>query len=341
VTSSLQANNQYRGEKGIGNWTIIVKDTNVNRFTGVFVDWHLKLWGESRDPSKAKLLPMPTEEDDNDHAVIATTTLPATTTILPTSNPASTDSGVAVVPSDHPTRPVNSKPTESQSIGFDDQQQQQEEEETAPPQPSQSAPPKSNWLPSFLPTFGVSAATQLWIYGSLVLILLFCSGLGIYLWLARRRRLRNNPRNNYEFELLDEDEVEGLAAAGGPNSEKRGGAGAGGLVAGREGRVGGRKKTRGGELYDAFAGGSDDELDDLDSEDDFGGRDDNVVSVYRDQPSASGSGSASDDGSPIRLSEKLPGHRLGSDEDEHHVVGDDEDDDDDDVAGDHAARPLR
>lgn len=275
--------------------------------------------------------------------MIATTTISgATTTVAPdpAGGIAATD---ADVPTDLPSRPVNSKPTASSSPpGFDDQQLQ----ESPGPSESSSASSnnKSNWLPSFLPTFGVSAATQAWIYGSLVLIVLFCSGLGVYLFLARRRRLRNSRRGDYEFELLDDDDeaAEGLA----PGAEKRAARGGGGTAGGAAGAR--KKKTRGGELYDAFAGGSDDDDDlsiDSDDDDDFGGRD----AVYRDQPSsaaASGSGSgASDAGSsPIRLSEKLPGRRgrdsADDDEDGHHVIGDDDDDDDDEDDG-ADARPLQ
>jgi kexin len=119
----------------------------------------------------------------------------------------------------------------------------------------------------------------MWIYGALALIIIFCCGLCVYFWLARRRRLRNNPRSEYEFEMLRDEETEGLESG-----EK-------GAVGGRRGR-----RTRGGELYDAFAGGSDDE-DDFDAgyRDDAGGRPEDE-----------------------------------DEEETHHVVGDDEDDDDDD-----------
>ncbi|KAJ2972616.1 hypothetical protein NUW58_g9150 [Xylaria curta] len=69
------------GESGVGTWTIIIRDTQVNDQKGTFIDWHLKLWGESIDASKAKPLPMPTDEDDADHD--ATTT--ATPTVVTTS----------------------------------------------------------------------------------------------------------------------------------------------------------------------------------------------------------------------------------------------------------------
>ncbi|TVY85997.1 Kexin, partial [Lachnellula willkommii] len=39
------------GESGIGTWTIVVKDTIMNANNGTFIDWHLKLWGESIDAS--------------------------------------------------------------------------------------------------------------------------------------------------------------------------------------------------------------------------------------------------------------------------------------------------
>lgn len=69
------------------------------------------------------------------------------------------------------------------------------------------------------------------------LIIVFCIGLGVYFQLQRRKRIRNNPRDDYEFEMIeDEDE---LHAANGKSN---------------------RTQRRGGELYNAFAGESDEEL---------------------------------------------------------------------------------
>ncbi|KAK4136852.1 hypothetical protein BT67DRAFT_448133 [Trichocladium antarcticum] len=318
------------GERGVGSWTITVRDTNVNTFRGKFVDWHLKLWGETRDASKAKLLPLPTDEDDDDHASIATTTVPATTTTLaPNPNPAASSSTPANPSDPPPNRPVNSKPT--------------------PPAPAISATPSnssanssatSNWLPSFLPTFGVSASTQAWIYGALVLIVLFCAGLGLYLFLARRRRLRNRSgRDDYEFELLDDDDEarEGLAS-GAVEKGVVGGGGGGGDAAGSR-----KKRTRGGELYDAFAGGSEDEEEEEEEEEENGeeGADRGFVGgQYRDRDrdrEQSGSGSGSSGSSPVRV-EKGRGTGSGEEDDGHHVVGDEDDDED---GSDQEARPLR
>ncbi|KAK4041584.1 peptidase S8/S53 domain-containing protein [Parachaetomium inaequale] len=312
------------GESGVGTWTIIVKDTEVNTHSGTFIDWHLKLWGEARDASQAKLLPMPTEEDDNDHAQIATTTIRATTTPIPKPTDSSPPAADATDAADAPNRPVNTKPTPTG--------------QAVPAEPSSSSANKtSTWLPSFLPTFGVSAATQAWIYGALVLIVLFCAALAVYFYLARRRRLRNSfPRNDYEFELLDDEEEEREGLAPNSGAARNGGGREKGAVGGAGGKHG--RRTRGGELYDAFAGESSDN-----DEDDFGGHEGGVVGggggQYRDR---SGSGSEGS-GSPIRMSEKLPGRgrdSADSEEEEHHVIGD-EDDEEESESEDDQARPLQ
>lgn len=215
-----------RGESGVGTWTIVIRDTQVDDHKGTFIDWHLKLWGESIDPSKATLLRMPTDEDDADHDVTTTATPTAITTSLPPHPDATNTAITTSLPDDHPERPVKPSTTNTDSGSSAASTQSAAAETTT----------ESSWLPSFLPTFGVSSRTQAWIYGALGLIITFCVGLGAWLWLVRRKRLRNNPRDNYEFEPLNPDESTGL-----DGSHEKG------------------AKRRGGELYDAFAGGSDDE----------------------------------------------------------------------------------
>lgn len=292
-----------RGESGVGTWTIIVKDTAVNDHNGKFIDWHLKLWGESIDPSKAKLLPMPTEEDDKDHAAVPTTTLPASTTKVPVAT--QSEAAPTGNPSDHPDRPVNSKPTDTTTSTSTSATTTSATSATTSSAPETTPTAPSTWLPSFLPTFGVSASTQAWIYGSAAMIAVFCSGLGVYFYMARRRRLRNGEDHaDYEFELLDEEEAQGL------NSGEKNSAAAGNNGRGR--------RTRGGELYDAFAGGSDDDEDD----------------EYRDRAYDAVMG-----GNDEAHNEKRKNGRSDGDESEeesdHHVVGDDEDVDEDED------RPLR
>ncbi|KAH0832730.1 Kexin [Fonsecaea pedrosoi] len=224
------------GESGIGNWTVIVKDSQKNEFNGTFIDWRLNLWGECINPQIQTLHPLPDEHDD-DHETA--TVIVSTTSVEPGAPP----TGLPTTPTDHIDRPTKPKPTDATDsvviVTATNTVSVPAATATVTGEPSEYS---DGFLPSFFPTFGVSKRTQIWIYGSIVLIILFCVGLGIYFLIQRRKRLRNNPRDAYEFEMVgdaDEDEQQGLTARGG--------------------RVKGRAR-RGGELYDAFAGESDDDL---------------------------------------------------------------------------------
>ncbi|PSN63524.1 hypothetical protein BS50DRAFT_577275 [Corynespora cassiicola Philippines] len=230
------------GEKGIGEWTIVVKDTKENNGkTGTFTDWKLKLWGECIDASKQGLRPMPGPHDDDNHDVIDDHPAHTTSVSLPSGTPT-----VTANPSDHPDRPVNSKPTPTNPDGATTPTSPTDAAgPTSSPSPTTSAAPSENFLPSPFPTFGVSKRTQIWIYGSIGLILVFCASLAAYFYLARRKKLRSS-RDNYEFEMLDDaDDDEGGARTG--------------MLNGATGAQG-RRAKRGGELYDAFAGESDEDL---------------------------------------------------------------------------------
>lgn len=99
----------------------------------------------------------------------------------------------------------------------------------------------ASYLPSFLPTFGVSAKTQVWIYGAFAVIAVFVGVVASYLFIQRKKQRASKDGMDYEFAVLnDEDELEGT----GPGEHGRGA------------MVGGRRKAR--DLYDAF-GASDDE----------------------------------------------------------------------------------
>ncbi|KAL9016558.1 MAG: hypothetical protein Q9185_006095 [Variospora sp. 1 TL-2023] len=239
------------GETGVGKWGVVVKDTVVNEHNGTFVDWKLTLWGECIDASKQDLLPMPTEHDDDDHdvesAVVSTATISS----------GAEETNLAANPTDHITRPVNVKPTDGPTKPVITSASPTT---AATSSPSTTAAKNSeHFLPHYFPTFGVSKRTQIWIYGALAIIVLFCAGLGIYFFVQRSRRIRNS-RDAYEFDVLDDADA---------------GAGLTGASSGR------RPRRRAGELYDAFAGESDDEefLSDSDTgpkayRDDEGGSDD-------------------------------------------------------------------
>lgn len=217
------------GEPGVGTWTVIVKDTIENEHNGTFMDWRLNLWGEAVDASIQSLHPMPDEHDDDhsiEDAIVVTTSVQSgpTKTAPPTN------------PTDHVDRPVNAKPTPTSA-----------EPGTTTPAPSTAttaaatvSSTSDHFLPSIFPTFGASKRTQIWIYSAFALIVVFCLGLGVYFHVQRRKRLRNNPHDDYEFEMIEGDEHVGLNGHSG------------------------RSQRRGGELYNAFAGESDEEFSDSD-----------------------------------------------------------------------------
>lgn len=202
-----------------------MKDAVVNDHEGVFTDYQLSFWGESINPDIQELHPLP-DIHDHDHetelaTMIATTTVAgATQAATPTATPTG-DKPSGAGPS--------ATATSSSASGFSD-----------------------NFLPSPFPTFGVSKSTQIWIYGSLALIIIFCATLGIYFYVQRRKRIRNNPRDDYEFEMVAAEDEAGLLAAGGASGARSG------------------QRRRGGELYDAFAGDSEEEDEGMLSDSDRG-----------------------------------------------------------------------
>ena len=209
---------------------------------------------------------MPNESDDDDHAVISAP--PTTISIDPGSGAASKPTAN---PTDHQDRPINEKPSptdaaessEATQIASITELPEVTESPTGLPDaeglsdgPDEDLKQDEHFLPHYFPTFGVSKRTQIWIYGALAIIVLFCAGLGTYILIIRRRR-RRHERDDYEFEMLDDDGE------------------------GTNGHAGGKKsKRRAGELYDAFAGESDEDnqlLSDEEDEDD---------EAYQDAPPA-------------------------------------------------------
>ncbi|RAK74249.1 kexin kexB [Aspergillus fijiensis CBS 313.89] len=241
------------GESGVGKWTVIVKDTLVNEHSGQFIDWRLNLWGEAIDGTNQPLHPMPTEHDD-DHEYEDTSV--ATTSIDP--GPAKTQPPTK--PTDVVDRPVNVKPTTTAvPTGTEDKL-------VSPTETGVAASPSAasdSFLPSFFPTFGASKRTQAWIYAAIGSIIVFCIGLGVYFHVQRRKRLRNDSRDDYDFEMVeDEDELQAMN--------------------GRSART----RRRGGELYNAFAGESDEEP--LFSDDDEEPYRDRGISEEHDRDGATG-----------------------------------------------------
>lgn len=262
----------------------------MNKHKGTLIDFRLKLWGESIDADKATLLPLAEDDDDDDHDKEETDTISASqvsTAPAPTATEVKSD---MEKPTDHPERPTkpaakpsDAKPSDAKPSDEPTSTSADDDTSTAVAQEPTESPSNSNWV-SWLPSFGASKTVQVWIYGAIGLIVVFCVGLGAWWFVARRRRLRNDPRTSYEFEMLNEDEGAGLAAG----QEK--------TTTGRRGR-----RTRGGELYDAFAGGSDDESDE-DSEDEY--RDRQQAQLNGDDEDQYVVGGESDDESDASVNEK-------------------------------------
>lgn len=97
---------------------MVIKDGVENEVSGTLLDWRITLWGEAIDADKAELLPLPGSNEDSDEnsgiTIISTSTARAETTYLPTST-SSDDADVTGNPTDHVTRPVNSKPGNADS----------------------------------------------------------------------------------------------------------------------------------------------------------------------------------------------------------------------------------
>ena len=189
------------------------------------------------DASKQTLHPMPDEHDDDDHDVISV--VASTTTLAP----GSPQTELPAQPSDHIDRPVNEKPNpvtataSSASTTAAATPSVTEASNSTSGGVAEESSSSDTFLPHYFPTFGVSKKTQIWIYGSALIIIAFCTALGAYFIVQRRRRARVS-RDDYEFEMLDDDEAKGENGA----------------LTGR------RTKRRAGELYDAFAGESDEEI---------------------------------------------------------------------------------
>lgn len=208
-----------------------MKDSDVNEHSGTFIDWRLNLWGEAVDGAKQQLHPLPDEHDD-DHPY---EDAPVATTII---TPAPTKTAAPANPDDHHDRPVNAKPkpTLTNPTPIEDVKTPtnatSSEAETSSPSSADSG-----YISSWLPTFGASKRTQIWIYASFAMIITFFIGLGIYFQLQRIKRRRTTVHDDYEFEMIeDEDEMQPMTGASG------------------------RTQRRGGELYNAFAGESDEEM---------------------------------------------------------------------------------
>lgn len=235
-------NLDLRGESPLGEWSVIVKDTVVNEYSGQFIDWRLNLWGESIDGTGQLLHPLP---DDHDHDHPYEEAHVATTSVQPAPTKTATPTNL----DDQHDRPINQKPSQSSeanpAVELDATETDAASTAAAATATPTSTAASDSKLAHFLPSFGASKRTQVWIYASLAMIIVFFIGLGVYFQLQRVKRRRTSAQDDYDFEMIeDEDEMHPMTGGTG------------------------RTQRRGGELYNAFAGESDEEMFSEDDDDD-------------------------------------------------------------------------
>lgn len=181
---------KHWGESGIGQWRLVVGDHDHPEATGKFKNWRMTLWGESEDESKAVPLSMPGDIDSEDSSADgedhkATVTVPVeVTTGVPPVRPDLTAIPTSGLP---PSRPVVTKikpPTEDTHVAVP----------TTIIQPLPEENPVSS-------KFDWRSKQAVWLYSAIFAILIFMSGIGVWILLQRRQNRLTN-RDDYEFKEL-------------------------------------------------------------------------------------------------------------------------------------------
>lgn len=177
-------------EEATGDWKLHVFNADKEDFNGTFVDWSLMLWGECEDPSKAELFSYDSKPADNNEPKESSSSaevIQSSATVSSGIHETTSTSVVATVTSSSATS-ATSKP--DTTVGT--------EAPTAEPSGSKE-------YDAFLPSFGMSSRTSTWVYGSLLLIIIFVIGVCGYIFFYKKkmglgRFSRISPSN--EFELV-------------------------------------------------------------------------------------------------------------------------------------------
>lgn len=187
------------GEDGVGNWTLRVFNDQQPQVSAQLYDWTLKLWGQARDASKAKIYHLdedmtlpdtPTSSVSSSHTTTShrlgapfrpVPTHHATTGVPPAPSPATT----------HETKPESSGPAPSASVSLPAAQSSSSSEEES----------SDGWT-KLIPTFGLSKHTALWIWGSVLIIVIFiiCVVTYIFVW-RKRQQQRFKPIPSYDYDV--------------------------------------------------------------------------------------------------------------------------------------------
>lgn len=181
---------KHWGESGVGQWRLVVGDHDHPEATGIFKNWRMTLWGECRDESKAVPLSMPGDPTSDDGSTgddqAPTVTKPVdVTTGAPPVRPDLTAIPSSGMP---PPRPVLTKikpPGEGTHL-------------SVPTTIIQPLPEEETVLSS---KFDWRSKQALWLYSAIAAIMIFMSGIGVWILLQRRRSQKVN-RDDYEFKEL-------------------------------------------------------------------------------------------------------------------------------------------
>lgn len=207
--------------------------------TGNFHGWAMTLWGESIDPSKAKVWSFPADSVEAHETLAAA---PSTTTLVGV--PTATQSTQHSKPTNHLPDDHGSAPGESHE-GFTDPNNKGGGNNSTAPNPEADTGYIS----------GLKNSTLLFVAGGVVLI--FAGSVAAFFWMRRGGRGRGGGGSgsgggNGGYEFVPEDEEVAMSAL--ERGRIKLGGGAGGAAGG------GGRRTK--ELYDAFGeGGSEDEED--------------------------------------------------------------------------------
>lgn len=175
---------KHWGESGVGQWRLIVGDHDNPEETGVFQDWRMTLWGESRDESLAVPLPLPGDSSSAEPQDEVVDGPVAVSTVVPAARPTTSSRPAGDVLA--PERPVASK------VPVPD---------AHTPLPTTIIQPLPDSTEPVSTNFDWRSRKALWLYVATGAILSFILLIGGWVFVQRRRK-QMTFKEDYEFKQL-------------------------------------------------------------------------------------------------------------------------------------------
>ncbi|ORY81896.1 peptidase S8/S53 domain-containing protein [Protomyces lactucae-debilis] len=177
---------KHWGEDGVGNWQLVVGDHEENSQSGKFLDWTMTLWGESRDATKVKKLPIPGEVVQEP---VATTSATVEVTSKPTLPKVALPTSTPDMPV--PDRPIVEKPEEAPASHNKEPE----------PMPTTIIQPLPDDIQDEKKPLKWSSKKAVWIYVAAAASVAFVLFVALFWWLYARRT-QTVSREDYEFKEL-------------------------------------------------------------------------------------------------------------------------------------------